>query len=515
MAIWLGLDVGTQSLKAVLWQPGSGPEGGRVLAEASRGYETVYAHAHWAEQDPRDWERAIGGAIAAALDKAGLAGSDVAGLGITGQLDGAIATSADGEALAPAMIWQDKRSDCALSLSQARVQELTGQLLDPSHLAPKARWLQRRLSGPPAATSAAPPAAKLARFHQPVSFLVERLTGRAVMDPALASTSLLFALAEQRWSEELGAAWGLDLRQLPEVAPAGSLAGGLDGRGAAITGLPAGLGVAVGTGDDFTSALGAGLMRPGRVMVTLGTAEVVGALHSRPVIDRFADHVEGHAGGGAPIVETHAYPTGDFFIENPGWTCGGALTWLRRLVGIGSDAELDALAAEVGPGAGGVTFFPALAGAMTPRWAADVGGAFTGLSSEHDRRHLARAVLEGTAFACRDVVERLEALGVATGRVLLSGGGSRSRLWTQLRADVLGRPHELAARDDSAAIAAAMLAAVAAGQLALGELEAQAGAPRPGADPGSTEIRQELDEAYQRYRRDTAALVAARVAAIP
>lgn len=495
MAIWLGLDVGTQSLKAVLWQPSGGPDGGKVLAEASRSYETAYARARWAEQDPRDWEQAIGGAISAALAKAGLDGSAIAGLGITGQLDGAIATSASGEALAPALIWQDKRSDCALPLSEARVQELTGQLVDPSHLAPKARWLQQRLA-------ATPPA----RFHQPVSYLVERLTGRAVMDPALASTSLLFALAEQRWSEELGAAWGIELSRLPEVAPAGSMAGTLDARGAAITGLPPGLGVAVGTGDDFTSALGAGLTRPGRVMVTLGTAEVVGALHALPVIDRF----DAHAHGAAPIVETHAYPTGDFFVENPGWTCGGAITWLRRLVGIHSDAELDALAAEVPPGAGGVTFFPALAGAMTPRWTADVGGAFTGLSSEHDRRHLARAVLEGTAFACRDVVERLAALGVSTERVLLSGGGSRSKLWTQLRADVLGRPHELAARDDSAAIAAAMLAAVAAGQLPLGELEAQAGAPRPGAEPGSTETREALDEAYRRYRRDTAALIAAR-----
>lgn len=488
MAIWLGLDVGTQSLKAVLWRPGAA--GGVVLAEASRGYPTAYAQSRWAEQAPGDWEAAIGGAIADALAKAGLQASAVAGLGVTGQLDGAIATSADGEALAPALIWQDRRADCALAMSDARVQELTGQLVDPSHLAPKARWLARHLDHAPA------------RFHQPVSFLVERLTRRAVMDPALASTSLLFALAEQRWSAELCAAWELDERALPEVAPAGSLAGRLDARGAALTGLPRGLAVAVGTGDDFTSALGAGLAQPGRVMVTLGTAEVVGALHPAPAIDRFAP-------GHSPIVETHAYPTGDFFVENPGWTCGGALTWARRLLGIGSDAELDALAAEVPAGAGGVGFFPALAGAMTPAWTADVRGAFLGLSSEHDRRHLARAVLEGTAFACRDVVERLAAMGVATERVLLSGGGSRSRLWAQLRADVLGRPHELAARDDSAAIAAAMLAAVAGEELRLDELEAQAGAPRPGAEPGASSDRDALDEAYQRYRRDTAALVAA------
>lgn len=507
MAIWLGLDVGTQSCKAVLWQPGAaGGEGGAVLAEASAAYDTVYAQPLWAEQDPGDWEAAIGKASAAAMARAGISPEAISGLGVTGQLDGTIATSAAGEALAPALIWQDKRSDCALSISPARVQELTGQLVDPSHLAPKARWLSRQLGGR---------GERIARFHQPVSFLVERLTGRAVMDPALASTTLLFELAGQRWSEELCAAWGLDPRCLPEVAPAGALAGVLDARGAALTGLPRGLPVAVGTGDDFTSALGAGLGRPGRVMVTLGTAEVVGALCPRPVIDRFATHASTAAGAGAaPIVETHAYPTGDFFIQNPGWTCGGAVTWLRRLLGIASDAELDALAADAPPGAGGVTFFPALAGAMTPAWAPEVRGAFTGLSSEHDRRHLARAVLEGTAFACRDVVERLASLGVATDRVLLSGGGSRSRLWTQLRADILGRPHELAARDDSGAIAAAMLAAVAAGQLGLGELEAQAGAPRPGALPAtdgaaSRATNEALELAYQRYRKATAALVAA------
>jgi xylulokinase len=245
-------------------------------------------------------------------------------------------------------------------------------------------------------------------------------------------------------------------------------------------------------------------------MVTLGTAEVVGALCPRPVIDTAAALAAPGPAPHQPIVETHAYPTGDFFIENPGWTCGGAVTWLRRLLGIADDAELDALAAAAPPGAAGVTFFPALAGAMTPAWAPGVRGAFTGLSSDHDRRHLARAVLEGTAFACRDVVERLGALGVATERVLLSGGGSRSRLWTQLRADVLGRPHELAARDDSGAIAAAMLAAVAAGQLRLDELEAQAGAPRPGAEPGAEPgADDELERAYQRYRSASAALVAA------
>jgi xylulokinase len=490
MAIWLGLDLGTQSLKAVLWQLVGGVTGSRVLSEASSAYVTSYPQPHWAEQAPRDWELATGRAIAAALTAAGLAPSDLTGIGVTGQLDGAIAVSDAGEPLSPALIWQDRRSDCNhLPISWQRVQQLTGQLVDPIHLAPKARWLQRHLD------------LTRARFHQPVSYLVERLTGRSVMDPALASTTLLFDLEGQRWSEELCQAWGINAHRLPEIAPSFALAGVLHGRGAAITGLPPGLAVCVGTGDDFTAALGAGIVAPGSVLCSLGTAEVVGALADHPVLDL------GHRlGQGAPLVETHAYPTGHFFIENPGWMCGGVVTWLKRLLGIASDAEFDALAASAAPGSANLTFFPALAGAMTPAWRPEVRAAFTGLSSEHERGHLARAVLEGTAFACRDIVERLVVLGVAAESVRLTGGGSGSALWAQIRADVLQRPHQLCGPKDSAAIAAAMLAAVATGGIALTELADLAGPTRGivTADPAMADC---MSAAYQRYRSASAALV--------
>ncbi|MEZ4361075.1 MAG: FGGY family carbohydrate kinase [Kofleriaceae bacterium] len=494
MSLWLGLDLGTQSLKAVVWRLDGEGATGEVLGAASQSYPTAYPRPGWAEQETQRWEAALAPAIGESLRRAGRSAAELRGLGVTGQLDGAIAVSVEGESLSPALIWQDRRAHAERPrLSARRLQELTGQLLDASHLAPKVRVLERQLRG----AGLAP-----ARYHQPVSFLVERLTGRAVMDPSLASTTLLLELAQRRWSAELCAAWDVDARWLPELAPAGALAGDLSARGAALTGLPRGLPVSVGTGDDFAAALGAGLTQPGRVLCSLGTAEVVGALDPRPLLDRRPD--------AAPIVETHAYPTGHFFLENPGWTCGAALRWLRRLLGVDSDAALDALAAEAPPGAGGVTFFPALAGAMTPAWAPDVRGALTGLSSEHDRGHLARAVLEGTAFACRDVIERLRALGVACERVVLSGGGSASELWTQLRADVTGLPHERARHADSAAIAAAMLTAVAAGATSLDELGRLAGAPRPGAEPTATHV-EALEDAYQRYRSASAALLGARV----
>lgn len=485
-ALWLGLDLGTQSVKAVLWRPSPTRDGGALVGEGSARYGVRYPRPGWAEQDPADWERELPVAIAGALAAAGASSGEVAGVGVTGQLDGTLAVDGDGRPLAPALIWQDKRASCELALDAERVQELTGQVLDASHLAPKARHLLRSLARP------------IARFHQPVSYLVEQLVGRAVTDPALASMTLLFELTSRRWSPELCAAWDLSPEQLPEVAPAYQLAGALTGRGAALTGLRRGTPVCVGTGDDFAAALGAGLSGPGAVSCSLGTAQVVGALSREPVLDR--------ASGRAPIVETHHFPTGAYFLENPGWSCGGAVAWTRRLLGLGDDRAFDAAAAAAPPGADGVGFFPALAGAMTPAWEARARGAFFGLSSEHERGHLARAVLEGCAFACRDVVERLTALGVESQRVLLSGGGSASALWAQLHADVLDLPVALAAHPDATALGAALLAAVASGAASLDELPALAGAPRAVFQPAP---RPALDEAYRRYRDHAAALLAA------
>ena len=186
--------------------------------------------------------------------------------------------------------------------------------------------------------------------------------------------------------------------------------------------------VAVGTGDDFSTPLGRRIVGPGQLAVVLGTGEVVGAVHPRLVIDD------------AGLVETHAYPGGAYFLENPGWLSGGAVTWLCEMLSIDGFEALHAEAATVPPGAAGLTFIPALTGAMAPVWNASARGCFYGLTPSHTRAHMARALLEGCAFAMRDVADRLKELGAEIRSVLLLGGGARSRLWAQIRADVLGLP---------------------------------------------------------------------------
>ena len=203
------------------------------------------------------------------------------------------------------------------------------------------------------------------------------------------------------------------------------------------------------------------------------------------------------------MVGTHAYPAGAFFIANPGWLSGGAVRWATRLLGLTSDAELDALAAQAPPGAGGVTFLPALAGAMTPQWRAEARGALHGLAAAHARAPIARAVLEGLAFACRDVAGRLSALGLRFPHALVLGGGAASRLWLQIRADALGLSHHVAARTDTSATGAAMIAAVAAGLHAdLRAAAALAEPPRAIIDPDRN-AKDAYDEAYLRYQNLT------------
>jgi xylulokinase len=169
---------------------------------------------------------------------------------------------------------------------------------------------------------------------------------------------------------------------------------------------------------------------------------------------------------------------------------------------LGADDKEFALAAAAPPGAGGITFIPALAGAMTPVWRSHARGTFHGLSVSHERTHLARAVLEGLAFACRDVSERLAHMGLATDRVLLLGGGSRSDTWSQIRADVLGKRHDVAWSADTCPVGAAMIAAVAAG--IHGDLAAAA-AQLPGSTKSFTPSARQ-DDAYARYQQLVAQL---------
>ena len=477
--MFVGIDIGTQSLKAIVTDSAFAP-----LGEATRCYQPEFPRPGWAEQSPELWERAMGPAVAEALAQASVAPSAVRGVGVCGQLDGCIPVDANGSATGNCIVWMDRRAQGELDgVSAAHVHERGGLVADAGHFAAKARWLKRNVAAP-----------KPVRFHGPVSYIVERLTGRAVVDHAVASTSMVYDLAGRTYDAELLAAFELAEGELPEIDEAFANAGALTARGAALTGLPAGIPVAVGTGDDFSTLLGAGLVDEGQIGVVLGTGEVVGGLLGRAVRD------------GENLVETHGYPAGGFMLENPGWLCGGALAWAMSILKVDSAMAFDVLAAKAPAGSAGVLFVPALTGAMAPKWIASARGCFYGLTPFHGPEHLARAVMEGCAFAMRDVVTRLIALGVPATELALLAGGSRSPLWAQMRADISGLPVTTPMHVQTSAIAAAMLASVAAGETADLRQAAKCAAHPRGHYQPSPASRDAMDGVYHRYQRLCASL---------
>lgn len=469
----VGVDIGTQSLKVAVADATLAVKG-----QAQRSYRAHFAATGHAEQDPRLWEDALGPAIAEALAAADVTAAQVTALAVCGQLDGCIPVSDRGEALGHCLTWMDRRASAELAgLDFDHLHHLTGVIPDASHQGAKIRWLKRHREY------------KAARYHQPVSYLVERLTGEAVIDHAQASTSMLYGLASQAYDAALLSAFDVTADELPAIAHADEIAGGLTSKGATLTGLSPGIAVAVGTGDDFSAALGAGVIEPGQVSVAVGTGEVVGALFADPVIDP------------ERLVETHAYPAGGYFIENPGWLSGGAVAWLKDLLRLPDFTAFDAEAAKAPPGSDDLLFLPTLTGAMAPEWNAGARGCFYGLTPAHGAPHLARAALEGCSFAMRDVLDRLNALGAAPKQLMMLAGGSQSRVWAQIRADVARLPVAISPSRHGSVLGALMLAGVATGRFSdLRQAAKLIARPSDILTPDAIAAAR-LDHAYRRYRR--------------
>jgi xylulokinase len=435
----IGCDLGTQSTKAILLD-----DQGTVIARAARPYPTAHPAAGWAEQDPRHWMDALTGAVRDAIDASGHDPAGLAAIAVAAQVDGIVAVDADDRPLGPAPIWMDRRATTELATITERIdpetiRAISGANADASHGAPKIVWLRDHLDCRPDG------------YLLPASFIVAWLSGQRTIDRSNASSLLLLDVATGDWSTRLLDAFGVDAADFGELRPATDVAGMLRSDIAAAWGVPT-CPVLVGTGDEHAACVAAGVLRPGVIGDIVGTAEPVAVASDRPIRD---------PGG---LVETHAHvPPSRWLIEHPGFVSAGSVRWLAEAILGCSQAEIGQLARQAPAGADGVRFEPALGGASTPRWNADVLGAFTGLAIGHDRRHLARAVLEGCSLAVRDIVTRLAEIGLAGDAIRVVGGGARDRTWLQIKADVTGCVVETLAEPEATALGAALIAAVGVG----------------------------------------------------
>jgi xylulokinase len=439
----IGCDVGTQSLKGVLLDPG-----GSTLAEAARSYDASYPHPGWAEQEAEAWLRALAEVIAELLDRTRVPAAEVGCIGFASQVDGVVAVGPDGRALRPAILWLDRRAEAQTAalgrqVGEAEIFDLTGLNLDSSHVAPKILWLREQ--EPEVYESAE-------ALLLPGSYVVHRLTGEAVVDYSNASSTMVYDVRARDWSPRMLDITGIDRELLGRVAPAREVAGALTAAAAEEIGLAEGTKVVVGCGDEHGACLGAGLVRPRLVCDITGTAEPVAVAADAPVFDD------------TKLVETHAHADERLWlIENPGFVSGGSVRWFSDNIAKVSYEDMTPGAEAIPPGSEGLVFIPALSGAMTPTWNGSARGVFYGISMKHDQHHFTRALFEGCTFGFRDIIERFDALGIGGEEVRVVGGGAKSRLWLQMKADATGRVLRTLASPEATAMGAAMLAGVAEG----------------------------------------------------
>lgn len=488
----IGCDVGSQGTNAALYTAD-----GTLVAEAYEKHELLHPRPGWAEQDPQEWIHALQTAIRRLLSAVPEGRSAVRAISFGTQLDGLVACDAGGHALRPALIWMDRRAEeqasaVAERISRADFYASTGVNLDSSHAAFKALWI--RDNEPELFASAS-------HLLPPGAFLLRQTAGVAVCDHSNASSLGLLDPRTRAWSGPALEAAEIDSALLPELTTAVEPVGTVTAAFASATGLAADTIVVAGCGDEMAATLGAGVYAAGEVCDVAGTAEPVCAASTEPRWDP------------TMLVECHPHADPDsWLLENPGFVSGGNLRWWRdQFAASEQDAEqrgggdaydlLVNAASRVPPGADGLVFLPCMQGAMAPEWNGAARGAFYGLTLAHTRAHLTRALLEGSAFALRDIVEAMRDTGLEIARLTIVGGGAKSYLWRQIKADVTGVPVRVPTNVETTATGAAILAAAGAGLYP--EVASSAAAfvtydPQElEPDPGQHEA---YSDAYMRYR---------------
>jgi len=468
----LGIDVSTTATKAVLVDPSGVVVG---IGSAEYGYEVPQPL--WSEQDPELWWSGAVAAIRSVLASTGVAGTDIAAIGLTGQMHGAVLLDAADAVLRPAILWNDQRTaaECdaiRAAVGRERLIAITGNDALTGFTAPKLVWVRDH---EPDVWR------RVAHLLLPKDFVRLRLTGEHALDKADGAGTILFDLAARDWSPVVLGALGIDPAWMPPTFEGPMPTGGVTTSAAAATGLRPGTPVVAGGGDQAANAVGTGVVSPGTVALSLGTSGVIFAATDRPIFEP----------AGRVHAFCHAVPD-RWHLMSVMLSAAGSLRWFREALAPDlSFADLVEAAGEVPAGSDGLLFLPYLTGERSPHPDPLARGAFVGLTVRHDRRHLTRAVLEGVAFGLRDGLDLMIAAGMpAPDEIRVSGGGTSSALWRQILADVLDAEIATVNTTEGAAFGAALLGAVGAGwfstvDTACAALVSATRVAVPGADAGA------------------------------
>lgn len=435
--MYLGIDIGTSSVKAVLVSPDQD-----VVASASAHLEVDRPHPGWSEQDPESWWSACTTVLDELRASQPAEMAAVKGIGLSGQMHGATLLDGSDRPLRPCILWNDGRSEPeAAELTEAS-ERITGNIAMPGFTAPKLVWVARH---EPEVF------AKVRTVLLPKDYVRLKLTGEKASDMSDSAGTLWLATEKRDWSDEMLRLTELDRSHMPRLFEGTEVTGTLRPELVERWGMSTATVVAGGGGDNAASGCGVGAVAAGTGFVSIGTSGVVFVT---------ADHYRANPVG-AVHAFCHAVP-GTWHQMGVALSAAGSLEWLAEVLAASAADLVD----ELGPAPAGpatVRFLPYLSGERTPHNDAGARGAFVGLDRGHGRSDLVQAVLEGVAFSLKDCLDVLTMPLREPRQLLAVGGGSRSRYWLTLIATVLGLPIAVPEEGDfGAAFGAARLGLIAA-----------------------------------------------------
>lgn len=498
--LYLGIDVGTQSLRAGIYD-----DGGRVVGSGVVPLQTRHSHPSWAEQDVEPWWQAAIKAVPVAMAKAGARAEQIAAIGLDCTACTVVACLEDGTPVRPALLWMDQRSFReAVDINATAdpiLRYVSGQV-SPEWMLPKALWLKRN----------EPENYERSRYVvECTDWMMHRLTGAWTLSLNHLAVKWNYVRPDGGWSDALLKKVGLaDLKAKwpATIVPLGKGSGALSNKAASDLGLRAGTPVAQGGIDAYLGMLGMGAVGPGDLAMIMGSSTCHLAMSAKPLL-----------GSGMLGCYPDAVVEGTFTLEGGQTATGSIVDWYRQHFAGNESAEaersgkhvyeiLDAKAAAVPPGCAGLTCLDYWQGNRCPRKDPLARGVFWGLTLAHGPGHIFRSIYEATAFGTRHILEDLGEHGFQLKRLFAGGGGARSRLWLQIHADILGMPIQVPADSEACCLGSAQIAAFRAGRFASLDEAGRTMVQMATTIEPNTANKTAYDEAFGLYRATYPALVA-------
>jgi len=444
MGYLLGIDLGTSRIKVIIIDVN-----GATAGSCSVGYPIDCVKNGYADQMPQTWWKACCEGVQRALRTSGVVPDKVLGVGLSGQMHGLVVLDRQHRAIRPSIIHCDARSGSQAtriieSLGPDQIKSLLMNYPHTGFLLPSLMWLRENETDH---------YTRAAHVILPKDYLRLKFTGEIGTDFSDASATLAFDLANGCWSDEIINMFELRRSLFPEIHPSREIAGSISIRAADQTGLRPGTPVVFGGADQVMQSIGCGAIRAGQATVNIGSGGQVCIQTNRPLA-----HPESGVNTFCGVDQRKWY------LMGASTSSGSALQWLCNSILLDNDfAALDEHAEKIRPGSDGLLFLPYLNGERCPHLNFDVSGAFLGLSYRTDRARLFRAVMEGVAYSLLDCIHACEKAGESAEELIALGGGSCSREWLRIQANVFNLPIRTTLCDEPAALGAAITAGVGIG----------------------------------------------------